>query len=1064
MQWLASLSVRRPVLSTVFILLIVVVGVASYLGLGVDKFPKIEFPIVTITTVYPGSSPEAVETDVTDKIESVVNTLGGVESLTSISNEGVSLVVVQFALDKDIDSAAQDVRSKIDQISRELPADIEQPQVQKVDPDATPILLFSVSGDRPVAELTRVAEDVVKRRLETINGVGEVQILGGQKRRINVVLDPVRMRAVGVTALEVQRAVAISNSDIPGGSLKSGPQNRTLRFAGRTNDPQRLAEIVVRQSGTHPIFLRDVATVVDSVEDAESGAYRDGKSTIVLALRKQSGGNTVEVVDAARAAAAEIGPTLPSGIRLEIVRDNSESIRVSIHTVLEHLIIGGLLAALVVLLFLGDFRSTIIAAISIPVSLIGTFALMELAGFTLDLMTLLALALSVGIVIDDSIIVLENIHRFIDEKGMKPFPAAIEATKEIGPAVLATSLSLMAVFLPVSFMSGIVGKFLLSFGLTMTFAVLVSVIVAFTVVPMLSARLLPPAPAAGDHRIGFFKRVVEFVYRPIEVVYMAMLRFSMRFRFVIVILTVGSLFTVPMLAEKAGFGFLPLNDDAQFELYVETKTGTSLDQTAVIAERAAREIRGMDHVLYTLTTIGDGNLQQTNVARVYVRLSDPDERLGTSQQNLIDAGRQLLVGKFPDDVTVAVLQVADFSAGAKSQQVQYVISGPELSQLETSAKVIAAELAKVPGAVDVSTTLTAPSPEVRLVPDLIRAAALGVSPSDIAMTLRLFVEGAETSKYQEGNLQYDIYVRGAEEYRRDSSALGVLMVPSSTLGQVPLTDVVTTSDGFGPSAINRLSRQRQVTIGCNVGPGADQGGIVTALERIIKDQNLPSAYSSVPFGQSKEMAKMGAAFGLAFMLSFLFMYLVLAAQFESWLHPLTILLSLPMTLPFAFVSLVIFDQQLNMFSILGLLVLFGVVKKNAILQIDQTNLLRREHGMARLPAILEANRSRLKPILMTTIAFVAGMLPLVFATGIGSGMSKAMATIVVGGQTLSLLLTLLAIPVYYSIFDDISLFFGRAVRFFTGGKVVDRGRAEVFEHEVSQHPPATKASEVPAAS
>ena len=1044
MQWLANLSVRRPVLSTVIILIILVIGGVSYLGLGVDKFPKIDFPIVTVTTIYPGSSPEAVETDVTDKIESAVNTIGGIEQLTSISNEGVSLVIVQFAMERDVDIAAQDVRSKIDTVMRDLPTSIEPPQVQKLDPDATPILLLSIRGERPVVELTRIADEVVRRRLETINGVGAVQILGGQKRRINIDLDPVRMRAVGVTALQVQRAVAASNGDVPGGQLESGPDNRTVRFAARSDDPQKLADIVVKQSDAHPVRLRDVADIADSVEDAQSNAFRDGESTIVLAVRKQSGGNTVEVVDAARATVAELNKTLPSGVSLEVVRDNSESIRVSIHTVLEHLILGGLFAALVVLLFLGDLRSTIVSAISIPVSLIGTFALMDLAGFTLDLMTLLALALSVGIVIDDSIVVLENIHRFIDEKGMKPFPAALAATKEIGPAVLATSLSLMAVFLPVSFMSGIVGKFLLSFGLTMTFAVLVSVICAFTIVPMLSARILPPKPADGAHHRSWLQRGVDLFYRPIERGYMAMLRFSMRFRFIIVGISIGSLFTIPMLAKEAGFGFLPLNDDAQFEVYVETKTGTSLDQTAVIVERAAREMRALPNVKYTLTTIGDGNQQQANVGRVYVRLTDPDQRLEQSQSQLIELGRQALHGKFPDDVVVAVMPVADFSAGAKSQQVQYVISGPDLAQLEVYARKIQAELAKVPGAVDVSTTLTAPSLEAKLVPDLARASVLGVSPSDIATTIRLFVEGDETSKYQEGSEQYDVYVRGAEAYRTDSTKLSEVMVPSSTLGQVPLSDVVVMNDGTGPSAINRLSRQRQVTIGCNIDQGADQGTVVAALQAIIADQHLPPGFSAVPYGQSREMAKMGTSFALAFLMSFLFMYLVLAAQFESWLHPLTILLALPFTLPFAFAALVLFGQQLNMFSILGLLVLFGVVKKNAILQIDQANQLRAQ-GMPRAQAILEANRSRLKPILMTTVAFVAGMLPLVFATGIGSGMSKAMATIVVGGQSLSLLLTLLAIPVFYSLFDDIGLFAGRMLGKLRRGQAVDRGRAEVFE-------------------
>lgn len=1039
MQWLANLSVRRPVLATVINLLIIVVGIVSYFGLGVDKFPNIEFPVVTITTVYPGSSPEAVETDVSDKIEAAVNTIGGIESLSSMSSEGVSLVVVQFSMDKDPSVMAQEIRDKVSSISRDLPSDIEQPMVQKMDPNSSPILQLSVSGERPIAELTRIAEDIVKRRLETINGVGEVKIVGGQKRRINIDLDPIRMRAAGVTTAEVYQAVAASNADIPGGQIESGPNSQSVRFAGRLPEPAMLADIVVRQQGTHPIRVRDVATVIDGVEDRESVAFRDGVSTIVVSILKQSGGNTVEVVDLARESVEELRGSLPAGVSLEIVRDNSEAIRFSIFTVLEHIILGGFFAVLVVLIFLGDFRSTIIAAISIPVSIIGTFFLMDLAGFNLDLMTLLALALAVGIVIDDAIVVLENIHRFIDEKGMKPFPAAILATREIGPAVLATTLSLMAVFLPVAFMSGIVGKFLASFGLTMAFAVGASVICSFTIVPMLSARWLPPKDAHGEHKKTLLQKFVDIFYKPIEYVYMAMLRFSMRFRFVIVLACVGALMAVGPLAKRAGFAFLPDNEDAQFEIYLQAPSGTTLDQTAIYAERAASIVREMKNVKYTLTTIGDGAQQQQNIAKTYARMTDPKDRPDQSQSKAIDEARRLLEGKFPADVEVAVNQVADFSAGAKTQAVQYTISGPDIAQLEIYAAEALKRLKEVPGATDASSTSTAPLPEMRYVPDLARAAALGVSPSNIAQTLRLFVDGVEASKYQEGNLQYDVYIRGEEKYRDSTSALSMLMVPSSTLGQVPLSDVVTAVEGFSPSTINRLSRERQITIGCNIAPGMAQGTVVTALEGIFRELNMPAGYRAEPFGQSKEMAKMGNAFALAFLMAFVFMYLVLAAQYESWIHPLTILLALPLTLPFAFLSVVIFGQQLNMFSLLGLLVLFGVVKKNSILQIDQTNLLR-DSGLPRLEAILEANRSRLRPILMTTIAFVAGMLPLVFSSGVGSTTSKAMATIVVGGQSFSLLLTLLAIPVFYSIFDDIAIFMGKVKRKLLPFKEVDRGK------------------------
>ncbi len=1057
MNWLARLSVRRPVMASVLILIIVVVGAVGYRSLGVDKFPKIDFPAVTVTTVYPGAAPASVESDVTDPIESAINTISGLETLASTTTEGVSVVVVMFDLTKDVDVAAQEVRDRIELIKTQLPAGIEAPQVQKMDPDAAPVLMLSLKGGLPIEELTRIADDVVRSRLERIDGVGQVQVIGGRERRISIHLDPVRMRGAGVSALEVQRAIRAGNADVPGGQLDQGPVAGTLRVVGRVGSPERLGDLVVRQAGDRPIRVRDVADVEDGIADAESAGFRDGVPSVVLAVRKQSGGNTVEVVDLATAAVADLLPSLPDGVSLEIVRDNSETIRTSIDSVLEHLVLGGLLAALVVLIFLGDLRSTVIAAISIPVSLIGTFALMSWIGFTLNMMTLLALALSVGIVIDDSIVVLENVHRYIHEKGMKPFPAAVHATREIAPAVLATSLSLMAVFLPVAFMGGIVGRFLASFGITMAFAVGVSLVVSFTLVPMLAARMLPPAPAPGTHvRPSWLVRGVDAAYRPFERVYMAMLRFSMRRRWVIVALCVGAMASVGVLAKTAGFGFLPENDDAQFEVYIETPKGTSLDGTAVIAERIARTVRGVDGTAYTLTTIGDGTQRAPNVARVYVRLRDPDQRTA-SQAQVMAAARGALVGHVPDGTQVAVQLIADFGGGAKNAAIQYVLSGPDLDRLASYGEQAAAALAQVPGAVDVSTNVTEPSAETRLYPDLDRAAALGVDPGELASTLRLLVGGADTSKYEEDGEQYDVFVRAAERFRDDPSALSLLTVPSRTLGQVPLSDVVTLDEGVGPSQINRLSRTRQVTVSANLEPGASQGNVVAALERIIADLDLAPGYHAEPLGQSKEMAKMQQAFLFAFLMAFVFMYLVLAAQFESWLHPFTILLALPLTLPFAFLAVVLFGQQLNLFSILGLLVLFGVVKKNSILQIDQTNQLRAT-GMPRLEAILEANRQRLRPIMMTTVAFVVGMLPLVFSHGIGAGFSRAMATLVVGGQSLSLLLTLLAIPVIYSLFDDVGLFAGRLRRRLGSAQPVDRGEAELAAEDAASAawtPPVT---------
>ena len=527
MQWLAAVCVRRPVFALVLIFTLVVVGLVGYFKLGVDKFPKVDFPLVTIVTPYPGASPAAVETDVTDKIEEAVNTVSGLDTLSSVSTEGVSLVIAQFDLEVNPDTASTDINQHISGILRDLPPGL-RPEVKKADPDAAPIIVLSVKGPPNAAtrDMTHVADKIVKSRLERIAGVGQAVIIGGQKRQINIHLDPIRLAATGVSALEVSHAITTGNSNTPGGNIEQGPVNNTLRVEGRAVDPKEIGLIPVRQIGNHAVLVRDVADVVDSEEDADTAATRNGAKAIALLIRKQSGTNTVAVVDAIKKGVTDMTSSLPPGYSVDIVRDNSQQIRVSANQVLEHLVLGALLAAIVVLIFLGSFRSTIIAALSIPVSIIATFALMKIAGFTLNLMTLLALALAVGIVIDDAIVVLENIYRTIDEKKMLPFPAAIHATKEIGLAVLATTLSLLAVFLPVAFMGGIVGRFLYSFGLTMAFAIAVSMVVAFSLTPMMAARLLPPPPPPGEERRrSIFERISDFLYRPIERLYTAVLSF-----------------------------------------------------------------------------------------------------------------------------------------------------------------------------------------------------------------------------------------------------------------------------------------------------------------------------------------------------------------------------------------------------------------------------------------------------------------------------------------------------------------------------------------------------------
>jgi len=1042
MQWLSNIAVRRPVFACVMILVLLVVGAVSYGGLGVDKFPKVDFPLITIVTPYPGASPGAVETDISEKVEEAVNTVSGLDTLTSTSTEGVSLVIAQFDLEVNPDKAAQDINEHLASILRDLPPGT-RPEVRKADPDAAPVIVLSVKGPAglPVRELTRFADKQVKQRIERLSGVGQIVILGGQDRQINVQLDAIRLTLTLPFAIDVQRAIANGNVNVPGGRIERGPLNTTLRVEGRALEPTQIGNIVVKQVGDHPVKVRDIAAVIDSEEDAETAAVRNGIPAIALSVRKQTGTNTVAVVNKVKAAVAGLKSQLPAGYTVDVVRDNSIQIQTSVSQVREHLVLGALLAALVVLLFLGSLRSTVIAAISIPVSIVSTFGLMKLAGFTLNLMSLLALALAVGIVIDDAIVVLENIYRFIDEKRMKPFPAAIHATKEIGLAVLATTLSLMAVFLPVAFMSGIVGRFLYSFGLTMAFAIGVSMIVAFTLTPMMAARMLPmPAPIGEERRKSWLERGSNAIYRPIERLYSAVLAFCLRRRWVVGLALVATFgMTVPM-CKQIGGDFLPPNDEAQFEIYLQAPEGTTLEATALIAERLARKARELPEVDSTLVSVADSDQRQANVGHIYVHLSDPENRT-RNQAAVMEQVREQILPDVPPGTRVAAQPVNDFSLGGQNANISYVISGPDLDKLEYYGKAILKTMRDVPGVVDLDSSLLDPVDETTVTPDLDRAALLGVEPADITATLAVLVGGVDASTFEDRGDQYPVFVRAAERFRNDPSALALIGVPSRSLGQVPLTDVIKVGAGKAISKITRQSRERAVTITMNNSPGFSESAIVAELQKTLKKLDMPPGYTAEAFGRSKEFAKLGPAFLLAIGLAILFMYLVLAAQFESWLYPLIIVMTIPLVVPFAALSLIITGGSLNIFSMLGGIVLFAMVKKNAILQVDHANGLRRQ-GLPRTEAVLAACRDRLRPILMTTFAFVAGMLPLVTSKGVGSGFSKAMASIVVGGQTLSLLLTLVAIPVIYTWFDDLSSWAGRRWRGVFGAKV-DRGAAEV---------------------
>ncbi len=1040
MQWLAEVCVKRPVFATMLILSLVTVGAFSFFSLGVDLFPKIDFPTITVTVVNPGASPEEIETEVTEKIEEAVNTISGIDEMRSSSIEGVSQVFVQFILEKDVNVAAQEVENRVQTVIPNLPETAEQPTVQKLDTDAAPILRIAVSAPTNLRDVTETAKTKIKERIESINGVGQVSLIGGRDRQINVWIDPDKMRSYNVTPAEVTTALRLQNIEFPSGRLDEGQTETSVRTLGKIKNAEEFENVVVATRGNYQVKVKDLGYVEDGAEEIRSQALLNGQPAVTLIVSKQSGQNTVAVARELKERLKEIIPTLPANYKVQIIGDNSIFIENSLHAIEEHLIVGGILAAVVVFLFLWNIRTTFIAALAIPTSIVSTFALMYAMGYTLNSITMLSLTLMVGIVIDDAIVVLENIYRFVEEKGMNPFQAAIEGTREIGLAVLATTLSLMAVFVPIGFMQGIVGRFMSSFGLTASFAVLVSLIVSFTLTPMLAARLIKEPkeekekeakpeisgdgmlatdedrkPKSEDHssKDGWF-------YRKIDGVYTALLKFSMAHRWLIVTLCVLVFLSIVPLFMFVGKNFLPVDDQSQFDVTVRAPEGSSLSASSQLFERIATDIRKLDGVTDTLVTIGGGQQQVVNAGSIYVKLSDIKDR-SKSQEDLMTATRELLKN-YPPELRTGVQQVAAFSGGGfRNANVQFLIAGPDLKKLEEYSEKIIAKMKSIPDAVDVDSTLISGKPEVQLEIDRDTAADLGVRVSDVSQALNTLVAGQEATTFNQGNEQYEVRVRAINSFRTDVEGLNRLIVPSSKVGWVTLDRLVKVKEGTGPSSVERTNRQRQVTLLANTKPGGSAANITAAIDQYVKELNIPAGYTTGYVGQSKEMGKAGFYFLLAFALSFVFMYIVLAAQFESFIHPITILLTLPLSIPFGILSLLIAGQTVNIFSGLGLLLLFGVVKKNAILQIDHTNGLRSK-GMSRYDAIIQGNRDRLRPILMTTIALVAGMIPLVIATGAGAGTNRSIGVLVVGGQTLCLLLTLLAVPVFYSIFDDISEF------------------------------------------
>ena len=1016
MRWLSEISVRRPVLASVLILGLAFLGLFSYYRLNIERWPNIDIPIVVVTVRDPGASPEEVETDVTDKIESAVNTISGIETLSSTSAEGFAQILIQFVLEKNIEVASQEVRDRISAIGADLPANLDPPSVTKIDPGVIPVITLAISADKPVRDITEYADKVIRPRLEGTAGVGQVEIIGGRARQINVWVDPSRLGAYALSTTAVIGALQTQNVQIPAGSVDQGTARWTLRTLGRVSSVAELQGVVISNRAGVPITLADVARVEDGAVDRETVANLNGTPAVLMQIRKQSGTNTLSVVRDVKTRLHAIERTLAPGYKIQIVRDQSVFVEASTGAVQEHLLVGALLAALVVMVFLWNWRSTIIAAIAIPTSLVSTFALLAWMGLTLNTITLLALALVVGIVIDDAIVVLENIYRFVHEKHVPPFQAAIDATREVGPAVTATTLSLIAVFLPLAFMGGIVGRFMSSFGWTMAFAIAVSLLVSFTLTPMLSARWIRPM-AARAHA-GEEEARGGWLYLALERWYRRLLERSLRRRWVVGLLTAATLFSIGPLGIMVSKTFLVEDDQSQFEVVVRAPEGWSLDSTERLGTQMAADIRRLPGIDYTIVTTADDPLRTPNRFTIFVQMVDVDKR-SFSQQDSTDRVRRELLPRYAYlGLQTQAGAVSEFGGSGNFQPVDFVITGPDLRVLTRAAAAGEKILRETPGVVDIRSSLIGGKPQVGITVDRARAADLGVSVLDAAAALRVLVGGQKVSTYSEGGQQYDVVMRAEPSARADLAQLGQLTVGSTKLGVVQLEQVVSTEQGVGPSQVDHFNRRRQVRLTANLLPGTSQATVLQRLDREVRALNLGPDYVMAFTGQAAEQGRQAQAFMTAFMLSFVFMYLVLAAQFESWIHPITILMSLPLTVPFALLSIIVLRGSLNILSQLGILVLFGVVKKNAILQIDRANQLRAT-GLDRDQAIVQASRDRLRPILMTTIAFVAGMVPLALSSGVGAATNKAISSVIIGGQVFSLLLTLVAIPVMYSLLDDL---------------------------------------------
>jgi HAE1 family hydrophobic/amphiphilic exporter-1 len=1000
--------IARPVFTGMLTLVVLVFGLVAYPRIGVDQFPDIDFPIVTVTTILPGADPEAIERTVTEPLEEALNTLPGLDTLRSINVENVSQIVVRFDLERNVDVAAQDVRDKVQATLSRLPREIEVPVVEKFDIGAIPVVTLAFSGPLPIERLTKVAEDVVKPGIQQVPGVGSVMLLGGREREITVEVSPDLAKGYGLSPTDVVAAVRAQSVDVPGGRTLEAGVERSVKLAGEARSVEALRALVVASPGGVPVRLGQVAQVLDGPAEARSSARLGEQSAIGLVVLKQSGANTVEVAQAVKERLGRIEAQLPDGSRVAMVVDGAQFIRASIDSVKEDMVIGGILAVLVVLLFLRNFRSTLVAAAALPTAIIGTFAVMNALGFTFNVITMLALTLSIGLLIDDAIVVIENVVRHV-EHGEKPWEAARKGTGEIALAVLAVTLAVVAVFVPVAFMEGMIGRFFYQFGVTVAVAVLISYLVSMTLTPMLSARVIRAHVAHGRVFLA-----IERALARVDATYRRALAWVLGHR----ALTMGAASAVLVLtfvlATQLKFTFLPQQDMSLVKVTLELPSGTTLDETQRELDDLAAQIRAVPGVRETFTIAGGGAREEVNRGEITVDLVPIDAR-SYGQQDLKEYLRRSLRVS-----PAAVLAVQDYNAmaggGNRAQPVQFNLRSTDFEALLAAVEKTKAKMLENPGLADVDTTWRGGKPQLDVVVDRERAAALGIPAAALGQSVRALMGGDKVTDFHEGGDTYDIKVRLPPAILADPGALGAVAVRAPSGQLVELRTIADVRPSLGPSQIEHQAQVRQVTLLADL-KDYSLGEAMTYLNDFARKE-LPPTVTYDFEGQGRELGKAAKAFLLALVLGVVLVYIILAAQFESLVHPFTIMMALPFAVIGGIGGLLAANQYMSMMAMIGFIMLMGLVTKNGILLVEFTNQLKAQ-GRSTREALLEAGPVRLRPILMTSVAMIAGMIPVALARGDGAESRVPMAVAIIGGLLTSTVLTLGIVPVVYSLLDGL---------------------------------------------